>query len=114
VNGRNLGILWKPPYRVDVTEAVHAGTNQLEVQVADLWPNRLIGDEQLPPENHYDPRTHAIDRLPDWYVKGEAKPAGGRTTFTTWQFYNQDDPLLEAGLLGPVRLFNPVRRAFPR
>jgi hypothetical protein len=114
VNGRNLGILWKPPYRVDVTEAVHAGTNQLELQVADLWPNRLIGDEQLPPENHYDPRTHAIDRLPDWYLKGEAKPAGGRTTFTTWQFYNKDDPLLEAGLLGPVRLFNPVRRTFSR
>jgi (4-O-methyl)-D-glucuronate---lignin esterase len=114
VNSRDLGILWKPPFRLDITEAAHVGTNQLEVQVTDLWPNRLIGDEQLPSENNYDARTHAIERLPDWYLKGEPKPAGGRTTFTTWQFYNKDDPLLEAGLLGPVRLFNPVHRTFSR
>jgi hypothetical protein len=114
LNGRDLGVLWKPPFRVDITEAAHEGTNQLEVQVTDLWPNRLIGDEQLPVENSYDAHSHAIQRLPDWYLRGEPKPVGGRTTFTTWQFYGKDDPLLEAGLLGPVRLFNPVRQAFSR
>jgi beta-galactosidase/beta-glucuronidase len=53
VNGKDLGTLRKPPFRVDVTDAVHAGNNDLEVRLTNLWPNRLIGDEQLPPENEY-------------------------------------------------------------
>ena len=114
INGHSLGILWKEPYRVDITQAVRAGTNQLQIRVANLWPNRLIGDEQLPAENAYNSRTHAIERLPEWYLKGDAKPTGGRTTFTTWQFYSKNDPLLESGLLGPVRLFYADRRAFSR
>ena len=110
VNGRNLGILWKEPYRVEVTDAVHRGANTLEIRVTGLWPNRLIGDEHLPPENQYGTSGRGILRLPEWYVKGEPKPAGGRTTFSTWQFYTKDAPLLESGLLGPVRVLNPVRR----
>jgi hypothetical protein len=110
VNGKDLGILWKEPYRVDVTDAVHRGANTLEIRVTGLWPNRLIGDEHLPPENQYGTSGRGILRLPEWYVKGEPKPAGGRTTFSTWQFYTKDAPLLESGLLGPVRVLNPVRR----
>ena len=109
INGREVGRLWKPPFRLDVTDAVHAGDNSLEVEVTTLWPNRLIGDESLPAENEYNPTQHNIERLPDWYVKGEPKPPGGRTTFATWQFYRADEPLFESGLLGPVRVFNPVR-----
>jgi hypothetical protein len=111
VNGKDLGILWKEPYRIDVTDAVHAGANALEIRVTNLWPNRLIGDEQLPPENQYATGAgHGILRVPDWYLNGEPKPAGGRTTFATWQFYKKDDPLLESGLLGPVWILYPVRR----
>jgi hypothetical protein len=51
LNGRDLGILWKPPYRVDVTAAALPGNNSLEVAVVNLWPNRLIGDEQLPEDS---------------------------------------------------------------
>lgn len=114
VNGRNLGILWKPPYRVDATDAQHVGANRLEVRVANLWSNRLIGDENLPPENEYDPRNRAIERLPEWFAKGQPKPAGGRTTFATWRFYTREEPLLESGLLGPVRLRTAARRVFSR
>ena len=46
VNGQYCGAAWKEPYRVDVTAAVKEGTNQLEVKVANVWVNRLIGDEQ--------------------------------------------------------------------
>ncbi|MBS7634324.1 glycosyl hydrolase family 43, partial [Candidatus Bathyarchaeota archaeon] len=53
LNDIELGILWKPPYRVDVTEAVKSGDNELEVKVTNVWVNRLIGDEQLPPEYEY-------------------------------------------------------------
>jgi len=78
VNGQPLGVLWKPPYRVDVTRAVHAGANELAIVVTNLWPNRLIGDAQ-----------------PD---------ATTKYTFTVPSFYKADAPLLPSGLLGPVRL----------
>jgi hypothetical protein len=113
INGRDLGTLWKEPYRLDVTEALHAGSNELEIRVTNLWPNRIIGDEQLPPENQYATGPeHGILHMPDWYLNGQAKPAGGRITFDTWQFYHKDDPLLESGMLGPVRLLHPVRVVF--
>jgi hypothetical protein len=119
INGRKAGAMWKEPYRLDVTDAVRAGTNQLQVRVATLWPNRLIGDEQLPAENTYGIRDeqgndpHGILQLPAWYRDGQPKPPGGRTTFTAWKFYDKDEPLVAAGLLGPVRLFNPVRITLP-
>ena len=50
LNEQNLGVLWKPPFRVNVTAAAKPGTNKLVVKVTNLWPNRLIGDEQLPPD----------------------------------------------------------------
>jgi len=78
VNGKPLGVLWKTPFRVDITDAVRPGANALEVKVTNLWVNRLIGDQQ----------------------PGAAK----KYTYTTQQFYRADSPLLPSGLLGPVRL----------
>ena len=78
VNGKSLGILWKKPFRIDVTEALNTGENTLEVKVTNLWVNRLIGDQQ-----------------PD--VKN-------KITFTTMPFYRADSPLLPSGLLGPVKI----------
>ncbi len=114
INGQPVGATWKEPYQLDVTEAVHAGANTLEVSVTNLWPNRLIGDEHLPEESDFhlhDERgveANGVTRLPDWYLQGEPKPPGGRVTFATWRFYTKDEPLLASGLLGPVRLLNPV------
>ena len=48
VNGRSCGILWTPPFRADITDAVHAGGNSLEIEVVNFWPNRIIGDKALP------------------------------------------------------------------
>ncbi len=112
VNGTNLGILWKRPYQVNITKAVKAGVNTLEVKVTNLWPNRLIGDEQLPDANKFTAgggaggfaslTNGAIEQLPEWYIQGKPKPVDGRVTFTTWKHYNKDSPLLESGLIGPV------------
>jgi hypothetical protein len=118
INGRSVGQVWKAPYRLDVTDFVQPGMNALEVRVTTLWPNRLIGDEQLPTEDEFGIRDeqgndpHGIVRLPAWYKEGRPKPPGGRVTFTTWRFYDRDEPLVASGLLGPVRMLNPVRVEF--
>ncbi len=51
-----------------------------------------------------DVMARKITALPDWYKGGEAKPAGGRVTFTPWTFYQAYEPLFDSGLLGPVRV----------
>lgn len=102
LNGRDLGLLWHEPYRLDVTEALRVGENQLELRVTNLWINRMIGDEQLPE----DSRRHGNGTLiewPDWLETGAPSPTG-RLTFTSWRLWGKDSPLVESGLLGPVTL----------
>ena len=50
VNGKNEGITWAPPYRVDITDALKTGMNKLEIAVTNEWSNRQIGDRLLPVE----------------------------------------------------------------
>ncbi|MBN1910431.1 MAG: discoidin domain-containing protein [Pirellulales bacterium] len=103
LNGKDLGILWKPPFRVDVTDVVKPGTNELEIRVTNLWPNRLIGDERKKPYLKWNSNGGPAE-WPDWVADGSAVPKTGRLTFTTWHQYDKDHPLLESGLLGPVQL----------
>jgi hypothetical protein len=78
LNGKPIGILWKPPFRAEVTDAIKPGKNTLEVKVTNLWPNRMIGDLSLPEDK--------------------------RVTWTAYQPFTKDSPLLESGLLGPVKI----------
>jgi hypothetical protein len=80
LNGRTMGILWKPPFRIDVTAAAKPGHNHLQVSVTNLWPNRLIGDAQ----------------------PGVTQPF----THTNIRKFTKDSPLLPSGLLGPVKLIS--------
>ncbi len=77
LNGKNLGIVWTSPWRVDISEAIKETGNVLEIEVINLWPNRLIGDAALPKEQ--------------------------RRTNTNIEF-KSDAPLLPSGLLGPVTI----------
>jgi hypothetical protein len=97
LNGKDLGVLWTAPWSVDITDVVKSKGNQLEIEVVNLWRNRLIGDEQLP----YDGTEHG--KWPEWL--SEDKPrTSGRYTFTPGRPYNKDSKLLESGLTGPVRV----------
>jgi hypothetical protein len=78
LNGKSCGIVWAPPFRVDITDAVQPGANQLEVEVVNFWPNRIIGDAALPKEQ--------------------------RLTQTNIRKLTRDTKLMESGLFGPVRL----------
>jgi hypothetical protein len=102
VNGHDLGILWRAPFRLDITSALVAGQNTLEVTVANLPVNRMIGDEQLPADSEYG-EYGELKAWPQWLLDGKPSPAG-RYTFTSWRLYKKDDPLMESGLLGPVTL----------
>jgi len=77
VNGKPLGIVWKTPYRLDVSSAMHPGDNTIEIRVANLWVNRLIGD---------------------------AQPNAQKAAFITIHPYKPNSPLVPSGLIGPVRL----------
>ncbi len=101
LNGQNLGILWKPPFRANLTVAAKPGVNKLVIKVTNLWPNRLVGDEQLPPDVEWDGKR--LKAWPQWLLDGKPSPTG-RLTFTTWHHWMKDDALLPSGLLGPVTL----------
>ena len=101
LNNQNLGILWKPPFRANLTAAAKPGINKLVIKVTNLWPNRLIGDEQLPPDVEWNGKQLAA--WPKWLLEGKPSPTG-RLTFTTWHHWTKDDALLPSGLLGPVKL----------
>ena len=78
VNGKACGIAWTPPYQVDITSALVAGANRLEIEVVNTWANALRGMDQgsAPFDGIW---ANAKYRLPG-------------------------DDLLPAGLLGPVEL----------
>lgn len=109
LNGRRLGVLWKPPFSVDISAVAKPGVNRLEVHVTNLWANRLIGDEQAPAESSWKGEG-AIAEWPTWVAGDGPRPTNaGRYAFTTWKHYAKDSALLESGLLGPVRLVSARR-----
>jgi len=78
LNGKDLGVVWTAPWRIEITDAVRPGENQLEIEIANHWINRIIGDEKLPPEQR----------------------------FTQTNVESKNTPLQPAGLLGPVRIMS--------
>jgi hypothetical protein len=90
LNSQSLGIVWKPPYRIEITKAAIAGQNNLEIEITNTWANRLVGDAQLPPEKRFC-RTN---------ITSSGTPG------KSWK----DIPLRESGLFGPVELVQAVEK----
>ncbi len=94
LNGEDLGVVWCAPWRVEVSDALRSGSNQLEIEVANRWSNRMLGDQQP---------LDATARTVQWdsgLLEGREFETG-RYTFATC-----DGPglLLPSGLIGPVRI----------
>jgi hypothetical protein len=102
LNGHDLGVLWKDPYRVRIGRFAKAGENALEIEVTNLWINRMIGDESLPEDSDRNDNG-TLKAWPKWLLEGKSSPTG-RQSFTSWRLYHKGDPLVESGLLGPVTL----------
>jgi hypothetical protein len=102
LNGKNLGILWKDPFRIDITAAVQPGENILQVAVVNLWINRMIGDEFLPADCELN-ADGSLRAWPTWLLEGKPNPSG-RFTFSTWRLWNKNEALQDSGLIGPVRI----------
>jgi hypothetical protein len=106
LNDKDMGVLWKPPYRVDISEAVIAGENVLEVRVVNLIINRMIGDESLPQDCERN-ENGTLKRWPQWLLDGKPSPTG-RFTFTSWRLWDKGSRLQESGLLGPVTIITKI------
>ncbi|MES2922773.1 MAG: glycosyl hydrolase [Verrucomicrobiota bacterium] len=110
LNGRDLGVVWTAPWSVAVpTGLLKAADNELSIAVTNVWANRLIGDEQEPPDMLWSPGFFPgnggyLKEFPDWFLKNERRPSKNRLTFTTWNYFTKDSPLVPSGLLGPVTL----------
>ena len=109
LNDRSLGVVWCPPWSVSVPPGIlRPSGNVIEIEVTNTWANRLIGDEQEPPDCEWlpghMPGGNFLKEFPDWFLKKQPRPSKGRFCFTTWNYFTKDSPLLPSGLLGPVRL----------
>ncbi|MCX6227321.1 MAG: glycosyl hydrolase [Bacteroidia bacterium] len=107
LNGKDLGLLWKAPYRVDITDVVQNGDNTLEIRVVNLWINRMIGDE-LQDEDSERNTDGTLKKWPQWLQDGKPSPTG-RYTFTSWRLWKKNSPLQESGLLGPITIQTSIR-----
>lgn len=110
VNGRDCGTAWCHPYEVEIPQGVlKGGGNTLEIEFTNVWANRLIGDEQEPPDCEFAkapyPGGWYLTRFPAWFKDGlSARPSKGRKCFTDWNYFTKDSPLIPSGMLGPVVL----------
>lgn len=108
INGQDLGVQMWSPYQYDLKDYLLDGNNTLSIEVTNLWPNRLIGDERQHADtanwktNGYQ-GSQLID-FPNWLEGSAPKQPGKRNTFATWKHWSKDDALQSSGLIGPVRI----------
>ena len=108
LNGIQCGITWKPPYQVEVTSAVRPGNNKLEIDVVNLWINRMIGDEQLPEDSNWKDSETLLE-WPQWFKESKSRFSGRFTFKSCKNYYKKDTALVPSGMGGPVKLYTRAR-----
>jgi alpha-L-rhamnosidase len=108
VNDHDLGVAWCAPWSVSVPPGVLRETgNRLAIEVTNTWANRLIGDEQEPPDCDWLPGHMGgafLKEFPEWFLQNKPRPSKGRFCFTTWNYFSKASSPIPSGLLGPVQL----------
>lgn len=109
LNNKDLGVIWTAPWKVKMpTGLLKAKGNQMEIEITNVWANRLIGDEQEPADCEWIPGYisggYSLKEFPEWFLKKQPRPSKGRYCFTTWNYFTKDSPLISSGLLGSVRI----------
>ena len=111
LNHKDLGVLWTAPWRIKIPGNLLINkNNELQIEVTNVWANRLIGDEQQPSDCEWLPGQYFYDsgkylkEFPDWFLKKQPRPSKGRYCFTTWNYFTKDSLLVSSGLMGPVRI----------
>ena len=89
INGKNTGVLWKPPFIVEVSDVVNQGRNELSIAVTNTWHNRIIGDSRLPEDSRIT-----------WLLFNDAR-------------LGPEEDLIPAGLIGPVVLRTARSASWP-
>jgi hypothetical protein len=103
LNGNRLGVVWLPPFRIEISGAVRAGQNRLEIRVANLWANRLNADS-LRSESDRLTRSN-LDRI---QTDPTSDSSYGRVPRgKTRPVYTEIPPLMRSGLFGPVQIMTP-------
>jgi len=88
INGHKMAVKWNAPFQFDISDFIKPGSNRLEVEVVNLWPNRLIGDGKLPPEKRFT-----------------------RTNIMKYNAADAETMLRPSGLEGPVKIvFVPTQK----
>ena len=103
VNDICLGNLWKPPFRIAITNALQKGRNSLTIEITNTSVNEMIGDEQLPADMEYQSFPGPVKEIPA-YLKSNQPRRSGRKTFVTYKYFNKNSKLEPSGLIGPVKI----------
>ena len=111
LNNKDLGVVWTAPWHIQIPQGIlQTKSNELIIEVTNVWANRLIGDEQQPEDCKWLPgyiwKGRFLQEFPDWFLKKEPRPSKGRYCFTTWNYFTKDSPLVPSGLIGPVRIIS--------
>lgn len=109
INGKAVGTAWIYPFTLEVTEYLKPGLNDIRIEVANSWTNRMIADEHYPDHSEFwQENGKPVAVMPDWYTQNKPLPYSGlkgkRLTFTTFKFVTKKTPLVDAGFVGPVKL----------
>ena len=81
INGRQMAVKWSAPFRFDISGFARAGNNKIEIEIVNMWSNRLIGDGKLPVEKRFT-----------------------KTNINKFEAPDADKYLRESGLIGPVKI----------
>ncbi len=116
INNKKVRTLWKTPYTIDISNFCKSGDNLIEIDITNLWPNRIIGDKNEPDDCIWGEIRdfplikpvpvigRNLQEIPEWVINNTERPSKNRVTFCTFDFFTSNTPLLPSGLIGPVRI----------